>query len=219
MKNFTLKKNYNKNIKIFIKMFVFFCAFFVSASVSHAVTEVYFQNEAKTVSAKDNFSVILMFSSLEKPINVIDGTILYDKDKLEIKKIKTGDSVFSLWTEEPTFDNTKGELSFVGGIPNGFTGKDGQILKIDFLAKKAGNTLVSFQDVFSVFVNDGLGTQINPWLKPLSLTINEKPMPPLLKNIKNILITPINYLWLFLLVVLFIIIRMFIKHKNKRREK
>ena len=212
-------KNLNKKIKISFAMFVFFCAFFVSASVSQAVTEVYFNNEAKTVSAGDNFSVDLMLSSSDKSINVIDGTIIYDKNKLEVKKINIKNSVFSLWTEEPSFDNKKGELSFVGGVPNGFSGKDGKILNINFSAKKSGDTLISFQDVFSVYANDGKGTQINPWLKPLSLTIGERPISPLLKTIKNIFSKPINYLWLFLLVVLFIIIRMFIKNKNKRREK
>jgi len=214
----------NKKIKVFLIIFVFFSVFFSFAGISQASTEIYFKNaspvglwprETKEIFEKDIFSVVLMISS-DKLINVINGTIFYDKDKIEIQKVKTGDSLFSLWTEEPAFDNEKGELSFIGGIPNGFMGRDGQILKISFLAKKSGNTLVSFKDIFSVFINDGLGTQINPWLKPLSLSINEKPTFSLFKNI---FVKPINYLWIFIFLLLFIIIKMFIRFKNKKRGK
>jgi hypothetical protein len=233
MKNFTLKNNYSKNIKIFSgprlgprparKFYIFtviiFSILFLYPQISHASTEIYFNNNAKEILVGDSFTASLMISSPDKSINVIDGTLTYDKDKLEIKKVKTDDSVFSLWTEEPSFDNEKGELSFVGGIPNGFKGNVGEILQINFLAKNTGAVLVDFQDIFSVYENDGKGTQINPWLKPLSLTINKKVKPSLIPSLKNIFFKPSNYIWLLVLIVLFIIIKMFLKKKNKRSEK
>lgn len=204
-----MKNNYSKNIKFFLVIFILFFSFFIFAQISHAYTEVYFQNQTKEIIVGDTFSIDLKIASSDKQINVIDGIILYDKDKLEIKEVKINDSLFSLWVQEPIFDNEIGELSFIGGVPNGFQGQKGQILKIIFLAKKKGETLIGFQDIFSVFLNDGRGTQINPWLRPLSLTINQKSY----SSVQNI------FFLIFILILLFIIIKLFIKFRNKKHEK
>ena len=194
----------NKRIKILFVIFMSFSVFFLFASISHASTEIYFQKDLKEIAKGDTFSVDLKISSTEM-INVIDGTIIYDKDKLEIKEVKINDSLLSLWVKEPVFNNEIGELSFVGGSPDGFNGTDGQILRIIFLVKKDGVSLLSFKDSFSVFINDGKGTKINPWLRPMTIFTNEK----------------INYLTrytgalIFILLIIFILVRF----RNKKNEK
>ena len=198
----------NKRIKILFVIFMSFSVFFLFASISHASTEIYFQKDLKEIAKGDTFSADLKISSTEM-INVIDGTIIYDKDKLEIKEVKINDSLFSLWVKEPVFNNEIGELSFVGGSPDGFNGTDGQILRIIFLVKKDGVSLLSFKDSFSVFINDGKGTKINPWLRPMTIFTNEK----------------INYLTrytgalIFILLIIFILVRLFIRFRNKKNEK
>jgi len=164
----------NRKIRTLFMAFMFFSVFFLFAQISHASTEVYFQKESKEITKGDTFLADLEISS-EDTVNVIDGTITYDKDKLEIKEVKINNSLLSLWAKEPTFNNKTGELSFVGGTPNGFDGKDGLIFEITFFAKEKGLTSVGFKDIFSVFKNDGKGTEINPWLKPMSLSINNPP--------------------------------------------
>ncbi|MEK7471239.1 MAG: cohesin domain-containing protein [Patescibacteria group bacterium] len=198
----------NKRIKILFVIFMSFSVFFLFASISHASTEIYFQKDLKEIAKGDTFSADLKISSTEM-INVIDGTIIYDKDKLEIKEVKINDSLLSLWVKEPVFNNEIGELSFVGGSPDGFNGTDGQILRIIFLVKKDGVSLLSFKDSFSVFINDGKGTKINPWLRPMTIFTNEK----------------INYLTrytgalIFILLIIFILVRLFIRFRNKKNEK
>ena len=198
----------NKRIKILFVIFMSFSVFFLFASISHASTEIYFQKDLKEIAKGDTFSADLKISSTEM-INVIDGTIIYDKDKLEIKEVKINDSLLSLWVKEPVFNNEIGELSFDGGSPDGFNGTDGQILRIIFLVKKDGVSLLSFKDSFSVFINDGKGTKINPWLRPMTIFTNEK----------------INYLTrytgalIFILLIIFILVRLFIRFRNKKNEK
>lgn len=194
--------NLNKKIKFSLIGIIIIFAFFTFGKTSLASTEIYFQKETKDIKEGNTFLANLKISS-EKIVNTIDGTITYDKDKLEIKKVKTDNSLLSLWIKEPIINNETGELSFIGGIPDGFEGKDGQILEITFLAKKEGSTLVGFKDIFSVFKNDGLGTQINPWLKPMTIIIN-----------KNI-----NYIqyalgFIFILVALFTIIKLLKKFRK-----
>ncbi len=164
----------NIKLKFLIFAVIIFSAFILRASISFAATEVFFDKVVTEVKKGDTFTVNLKISS-DKIINVVDGTITYDKDILAIESINKNDSFLSLWVKEPVFNNDTGELSFIGGIPNGLLIKDGEILNITFLAKKEGQTLLGFKDIFSVYANDGLGTNLNPWLEPMSLTVNKKP--------------------------------------------
>lgn len=207
-------KGGNKKIKISLISIIIIFTFFLFTQISFASTEVYFKKDIKEIMKGDTFSIDLQISSGDKTVNVIDGTITYNKDILEIKKLKTDNSLLSLWVKEPIFNNEIGELSFIGGIPDGFKGENGQILEITFFAKKEGSTIVGFKDIFSIFINDGLGTQVNPWLKPISLSINKK------SSIFNYLL-PVNmninykyYLGGFALILLFIIVKLLIKFKK-----
>ena len=193
----------NKRIKFLSVLALVSIIFLLFARVSNASTEVYFQKDSKQIMQGDTFSTKLEISS-DQIVNAVDGTITYDKEKLAIKEVKIDNSQLSLWVEKPVFDNGTGELSFVGGLPNGFSGKDETILEIVFLAKKNGSALVGFKDIFSVFANDEKGTMINPWLKPTSFLINKNP---------NLL-----FAWgVLILGLLFVVIGLFLK--NKKNDK
>lgn len=166
----------NLNEKKYLMLGVILVAGFFSLPFGvKAATTIYFDLEKPTVYESDVFLVNLEISTSDKPINVVDGTILYDSDKLEVKEVSTGGSLLALWPKPPVFANDKGTLSFVGGIAEGFQGKKGEVLKIIFLAKNEGEAQIDFLDGFSVFLHDGQGTQINPWLRPLSLNILKRP--------------------------------------------
>lgn len=176
-----MKKNSNKKIYL-ITSIIFIIGFFFSFNIAKATTNIYFDLEKTTISEGDTFSVDLKISTPDKMINVIDGTILYDSSKLNIKEINTKNSLFSLWPKPPTFLNDKGTLSFVGGTPDGFKGKEETVFKIVFIAKSEGKTKIDFLDGLSVFLNDGKGTSINPWIKPLSLNILKSPVSTQIKD-------------------------------------
>lgn len=172
-------KNSKRN-KIILYFALSFCilifAFSIfTARVVNASTSIYFDLENREIYEDDIFLADLEISTTDRLINVIDGTILYDRNKLEIKEISTGGSLLALWPRPPVFDNNNGTLSFVGGVAEGFQGKKGEVLKIIFLAKNEGVAQIDFLDGFSVFLHDGKGTPINPWLRPLSLNILKRP--------------------------------------------
>jgi len=169
-------RNKNFNVKkYFIISIMFTAGFFILPVGVKAATSIYFDVEKPAVYKGDTFIANLKISSPDEPINVIDGTILYDSNKLEIKDIGTGGSVLTLWPEPPTFTNSKGTMSFVGGVTSGFQGDDGEILKIAFRAKSEGEGKLDYLDGFSVFLHDGEGSQINPGLKLLSINILPRP--------------------------------------------
>jgi hypothetical protein len=155
---------------IYIALIIFF--FFFSISISRASTEFFFEKDKVTIKSGDIFTIDLKIST-DKTINVVDGTILFDKYKLKIIGINKDDSLLTLWAKEPIYDNNIGELSFVAGVPNGYSGKDGKVISVTFKAKNDGQTLIGFKDIFKVLTNDGLGTSINPWIKPIEISIGK----------------------------------------------
>jgi len=88
------------------------------------------------------------------------GNLSFSPDKLAVISISKSDSIFSLWTTEPTFSNSNGTISFAGGIPNpGYTGVAGKIIMVTFRAKVSGTAVVNFSSG-AVLANDGAGTNI-----------------------------------------------------------
>ncbi|MDP2638622.1 MAG: cohesin domain-containing protein [Candidatus Azambacteria bacterium] len=174
-----MSKNFNGKIYLIIGA-IFAVGFFFLPFVVKAATTVYFDLENPVIYEGDTFLANLKISTPDKSINVIDGTVIYDSKKLEIREISAGGSLLALWPKPPVFSNEKGSLSFVGGVSGGFQGEKGEVLKIIFLAKSEGEAKIDFLDGFSVFLNDGQGTSINPWLRPLSLNILKRPVeiPP-----------------------------------------
>ena len=91
-------------------------------------------------------------------INVVEANLNFPKDILEVVDLEKSNSILSLWIGEPTYFNTEGLISFVGGLPSpGYKGKDGLIGKIIFRVKKEGEARITFQDTSRVFLNDGQG--------------------------------------------------------------
>lgn len=208
-----------KNLKIkinLISILVIIFGFLFMNSVAEAATTVYFSPSIQTTYYKGDSIILDLKISSDKSINVIDGTLIYDKDKLKIQNVSLEESIISLWQTSPVFDNNKGQLTFVGGIPGGFKGQDGQIFKITFLARKEGNVKIDFQDIFSVFLNDGKGTSISPWLEPISLTIIKKPIKLILEDLAREVQNPNNLGVILFLTLSIISIIVIIWVRSKR---
>lgn len=139
---------------------------------TYASTEVGLVPSTSNIQEGSSFTVDLKISVSKTPINTIDGIIVYDASKLEVKDVNTDGSMLSIWPKPANFDNTKGEVSFVGGTNKGFVGENSQVLKITFLAKKSGQAKIDFRDSFAVYQDDGKGTLINPWLQPTEVNIS-----------------------------------------------
>jgi len=170
-----MNKNFKGKIYLICGVVILATGFLFGPFIAKAATIIYLDLENPAISEGDIFMVKMKVSSPDKSVNVIDGTLLYDNNKLEIKEISAGGSLLSLWSKPPVFSNDKGTLNFVGGVPGGFQDEEGEVLKIIFLAKSEGEAQIDFLDGFSVFLNDGRGTKINPWLRPLSLNISKRP--------------------------------------------
>jgi hypothetical protein len=129
------------------------------AGVQAAEASLFFSPSKGTYQTGSIFSVKIKINSDGASINAAQSKVLFPQEILEVKNISKTDSIFTLWPEEPVFSNSKGEVSFQGGVPApGFTGVD-NILIINFQAKKEGPAKVSFSEA-EVLAADGRGTDI-----------------------------------------------------------
>jgi hypothetical protein len=92
-------------------------------------------------------------------VNAADGYLSFSTSYLSVIGLSTSNSIFSLWPIEPSFSNSKGEISFAGGSPTAYTGGSGTILVITFKGLKAGSTKVTFSSG-SALAADGKGSNI-----------------------------------------------------------
>lgn len=150
-----------------------FSLFIFNFSEAHAAS-VYFTRSSQDIYPGDVFVVEARISSSDERINVADGAILFNNNKLAIKDISTGGSLFSVWAEGPIASNANGRVKFVGGVPEGFQGEDALILKVIFFAQEEGDSMVAFNEDFSVFLGDGKGTKISSKRTPLAVSVSER---------------------------------------------
>lgn len=142
-----------------------------------AETTLYFKPTEGQYTVGSTFSTAL-FIDTATSINVEDVDIVFPTNNLEVLSISKSNSINSLWTEEPNFDNNKGVISFMGGIYSpGFVGKEGKILTINFRVKKEGNAQLKL-DQIHIFADDGSGTELLANAKSALFGLSKQPTVP-----------------------------------------
>ena len=109
----------------------------------------------------------------EECINAVDGVITYSENITPVD-VSMGDSIFSIWVEQPTINKEKRTITFAGGIPNGYCGRipgdprlTNTLVKLIFrspgfsIGGTTGSTTatVAFAPETTAYINDGFGTK------------------------------------------------------------
>ena len=104
-------------VKFFVLIAVFSSAFQAQAAM------LYLDPASGDYGAGDTFVVNIRLDNENECINVADVKTRFPTDLLRVSDFSKGGSILTLWVEEPTIDNTKGIVSFSGGIPAGYCGR------------------------------------------------------------------------------------------------
>ena len=160
---------FKKNFQIIA--FVFFSlALILPAQYANAASSSFVLSSGQ-VRVGDIFIAELKLEDISQKINAMDGLIIFDPAFLQVKDVSTGDSVFQLWPRTPDFSSIEGKIMFTGGVPSGTMG--GSIVKIAFLAKKAGQANFYLSDDSALYLNDGKGTKTSAQNQKVALTVLE----------------------------------------------
>lgn len=92
-------------------------------------------------------------------VNAADGQLSFDPTLLSVTSISKDNSIFNLWTSNPSFSNTAGTITYSGGSNNAYTGSAGDVIDINFKALAAGSANVKFTSA-TALAADGQGTNI-----------------------------------------------------------
>ena len=126
--------------------------------------------EQNISSVKDDVVVLVTLNSEGQDVNTAQATISFPSNLLAVTKLDQTSSIFSFWLEEPSFDNTKGTIRFVGGATSGFNGSGLKVLRVAFKVKGSGNGRLGITDG-TITSSDGTGSNVYTTAKGLDVNI------------------------------------------------
>jgi hypothetical protein len=136
-------------------------AFFAGSANHASAAQLLLSPSSGTFLVGSTFDVGVFVDTEGKSANVVEATILFPPDILQLVSPTISQSVFSVWTAQPVFDNQKGIIKLSGGIPGGINVSRGLITNLTFRVKQVTDSaIVRFSDASSVLANDGKGTSI-----------------------------------------------------------
>ena len=121
-------------------------------------TEITFAPQSGTFTQGSTFEVPIYLNTKGSSIGAIELHLSFDPRVLSIIKPSSGSSIIGLWIEAPTYNNTDGTATFIGGIPRGITTSSGLITTITFQAKSIGTGSIEVKNTTRVLLGDGVGS-------------------------------------------------------------
>lgn len=130
----------------------------LGAAVINSNTQSFIRIESSesSVKAGDLFSIDV-YVSAHVPVNAVDIALDFPKTQIEITGIDVGQSVITLWTEDPYVDGNSVVLRG-GTFRRGFKGEH-LIATINAKAKTSGLALFEASDVV-LLAGDGTGSEV-----------------------------------------------------------
>ncbi len=122
-------------------------------------------------------------------VNAVDAVVSYSKG-IEPTDISIGESILSIWVEEPLINRDDRTITFAGGIPNGYCGRvvgDPQLTNklAEIIVRSPGFSIgassdtststLSFSNNSTVYLNDGFGTKASLNTFPATISLGDKP--------------------------------------------
>lgn len=156
-----------------------FLAVLLGASATTHAATLYMDPHESELKRGDTMVVsIRLDTDTDECVNVVDAVVTYSEN-IQLIDTSRGNSIMSLWVEEPHIDKTNHTVSFAAGIPNGYCGRipgDPRLTNnvIDLLFQSPGLQIgtsesgniaqIDFSGKTHVLLNDGFGTAVSPQL-------------------------------------------------------
>jgi hypothetical protein len=147
--------------------------FIILTGVKSAEAALIYLDPAEGVrSLGDTFIVAVRVDNQGQCLNAFDVKLKFSKNVIKAVDFMRGDSILTLWIQDPTIDQEAGTVSFIGGLPGGYCGRvSGDPGVTNVLGKivfqvpgfRIGNTAenvgtVEFMDGTKALLSDGNGT-------------------------------------------------------------
>jgi hypothetical protein len=167
--------------------------FFLFIPSSTNAASLYIDPAINTLNRGDSITLSVRLDTDEEIgecINAVDAVITYT-DNIEPVDISLGDSIFTVWVEQPTINRENRTITFAGGIPNGYCGRvagDPRLTNVltKIIFRSPGFSIggsdseeveaeIAFAPETTAYLNDGLGTKANLKTYWSTVKLNSKP--------------------------------------------
>ena len=129
--------------------------------VEGAGASFYFSPASGTFFIGSTFDVSIFVNTGKEDVNAVQVDVKFDPKKLQVASPTAGKSFIEVWVSQPTYSNTEGKMSFIGGVPSpGINTSAGLVSTVTFRAIAPGETTILFSDTSKVLRNDPEGTNI-----------------------------------------------------------
>lgn len=126
--------------------------------------------------------------SVGECVNAVDAVITYTAN-IDPVDVSIGNSIFSMWVEQPTINREDRTITFAGGIPNGYCGRvsgDPQLTNVmaELIFRSPGFAIggsdepvarVAFADTSTAYLNDGQGSKASLTNYGAEIALNDRP--------------------------------------------
>ena len=138
-----------------------------------------------TYGLSDTFIADIRIDNQRECVNAAHVEVQYPTDTLRAVDFSKGNSILSLWIEEPKIDTDTGTITFSGGIPGGYCGRipgdpvlSNVLGKIVFsvIGAEKKNATVSITDASALYLNDGTATRASLTTQNALYTISPTPL-------------------------------------------
>jgi hypothetical protein len=176
---------------VVVPVFVFI-SFLISPYSVALAASLYIDPAFPTLNMGDSVTLSVRLDTdeaAEECINAVDGVLTYSEN-LNPVEVSTGDSIFSIWVEQPKIDKEKRTITFAGGVPNGYCGRvpgDPRLTNtlVQIVFRAPGFTVgqsnqnpigtVEFLPETTAYLNDGFGTKAELTTFGSTVTVGDRP--------------------------------------------
>ncbi len=145
---------------------------FIRPAMAASSPNVHLVGPAGLVRAGDTVSVEVRMDSLGRIINAVDLHLAFSSTQFELLRVERQQSIWTLWPEEPGWDNHSGTVSLVAGRPHGLVAIDAPVATLVFRSLASGIGQISLQQkISSAYLNDGQGTRLDLTSSPLDVML------------------------------------------------
>jgi hypothetical protein len=132
--------------------------------------DIRFEQTAGFVRIGDLVPVVVRIDTHGQSINAAELHLAFSTVGLVVDHVSQEQSIFTIWAEQPAWNNTAGTITATAGRPNGIIASDASILTVYFRASASGAWDVSAAADTKFLLNDGSGTAIEG--RPGKISIN-----------------------------------------------
>ncbi len=121
--------------------------------------QIYFEQKlpkTANIRAGDEILLDVILDSKDVEYNALEGHLSVSSE-FSIKEIVTGNSLISIWLENPQ-NHENDQVTFSGITPSGYNNQRGLIFSVILKAEKRGSGKITVNNL-NLFRNDGLGTR------------------------------------------------------------